>query len=260
VGVLLLAAARTPDGLQVTFAQVTRAPVRILASSHYQFDTWTEVGAVPVGSMDYLFADADLPGGSRVHAAWRGVVGEEHGTLVFVTDPDRVMARIGEAITRHTPDRDPIKLITDPRLMEMWLQGLSQLAAARTAVAIPRVTGPNAPSGESDDGAHHGSGLRVDTDIEHWLGYTDDAKSRLGSTMFHFALGGFPALRSLASAPGPDLAEPTDRIVDERKAGLDGDDANTVNDDIDPSIAASDSADDTMDEDPNSAAAHGTNS
>jgi hypothetical protein len=121
----------------------------------------------------------------------------------------------------------------------MWMSALGQLAAARTAVALPRVTGPAAPRGESAT-AQHGAGLRTDTDQERWLSYADDAKARLGSTMFNFALGGFPGLHSLAAAVGGGLREPTDRVIDERKPGLDEDEPDMVNDDVDPSATVDD--------------------
>jgi hypothetical protein len=123
----------------------------------------------------------------------------------------------------------------------MWMSAVVQLAAARAAVALPRATGPAAPRGETATG-QHGAGLRIDTDEESWLSYADDAKARLGSAMFHFALGGFPALRGLAAVTGGGLTEPTDRVIDERKPGLDEDDPDAVNDDVDPSATADDEA------------------
>jgi hypothetical protein len=242
-GVILLAATRTDAGLLVNFARPTHLPVRILASSYASFDTWSHLGVVPEGAADYLFPDIDLPGGSRVQATWDGPEGTVHGALVFVIDPDRVLERVGDSPARRPVVRDPIALITDPRLVDMWLSGLGQLATARNAIALPRGSGSGAPRSETDDTAQHGGGLRIDTDAEDWLRYADDAKARLGSAMFHFALGGFPALRAFTAAPGTDLAEPTDRIIDERKAGLEGDDANSVNDDVDPVTADTATAD-----------------
>jgi hypothetical protein len=238
VGVLLLAAVRAGGGLRVVFAKPPAVSVQILSSLHANFDQWTDVGTVPSGVADYTFADVDLPGGTRVRGAWDAGKGAVRGSVVFVIDPDLVLERPGES-TPHQPSAppDPIQLISDPRLLEMWMSAVGQLAAARTAVALPRATGPAAPRGETA-AAQHGAGLRIDTDEERWLSYADDAKARLGSAMFHFALGGFPALRGLAAAAGSGLMEPTDRVIDERKPGLDEDELDAVNDDVDPSATA----------------------
>jgi hypothetical protein len=242
VGVLLLAAVRTGDGLQVTFAKAPAVAVQILSSVHANFDQWTDTGTVPSGVAAYTFKDVDLPGGTRVRARWDVGTGAVHGSVVFVIDPDLVIERPGESTPhQRSAPPDPIQLITDSRLLEMWMSAVGQLAAARTAVALPRATGSAAPRGETA-AAQHGAGLRIDTDEERWLSYADDAKARLGSAMFHFALGGFPGLRSLAAVDGGGLAEPTDRLIDERKPGLDEDEPDRVNDDIDPSATASDEA------------------
>jgi hypothetical protein len=242
VGVLLLAAVRTGGGLQVVFAKPPAVAVQILSSVHANFDQWTDVGTVPSGVADYTFTDVDLPGGTRVRAAWDAGADAVRGSVVFVIDPDLVLERPGESTPhKRSAPPDPIQLITDPRLLEMWMSAVGQLAAARTAVALPRATGPAAPRGEAA-AAQHGAGLRIDTDEERWLSYADDAQARLGSAMFHFALGGFPGLRGLAAAVGGGLVEPTDRVIDERKPGLDEDEPDTVNDDVDPSASANDQA------------------
>lgn len=237
-GVLLLAAVRTHGGLQVVFAKPPAVAVQILSSVHANFDQWTDVGTVPSGAADYTFPDVDLPGGTRVRGAWDAGKGAVRSSVVFVTDPDLVLERPGESTPhQRSAPPDPIQLITDPRLLEMWMSAVGQLAAARAAVALPRATGPAAPRGETAAG-QHGAGLRIDTDEESWLSYADDAKARLGSAMFHFALGGFPALRGLAAVVGGGLIEPTDRVIDERKPGLDEDEPDTVNDDVDPFATA----------------------
>ena len=66
------------------------------------------------------------------------------------------------------------------------------------------------------------------------MAYADNAQSQMGSAMFRFALGGFPALRAVPPTAGADLKEPTDRVIDERAPGLKGDDSETVNEDVDP--------------------------
>src|SRR5262249_38458234 len=174
VGVLLLAAVRTGGGLQVVFAKPPAVAVQILSSLHANFDQWTDVGTVPSGVANYTFADVDLPGGTRVRGAWDLGKGAVRGSVVFVIDPDLVLERPGESTPpKRSAPRDPIQLITDPRLLEMWMSAVGQLAAARTAVALPRATGPVAPRGETA-AARHGVGLRIDTDEERWLSYADD--------------------------------------------------------------------------------------
>ena len=67
--------------------------------------------------------------------------------------------------------------------------------------------------------------------------------------MFHFALGGFPGLRAFAGTADSGLREPTDKLVDESRPGLDSDDAVAVGDDTDPDgSAALAEAPDTGDE------------
>ena len=56
----------------------------------------------------------------------------------------------------------------------------------------------------------------------------------IGSAMLHFALGGFPCPRSFAETADSSLREPTDRLVEENRAGLDADDEGAVGDDTDP--------------------------
>jgi hypothetical protein len=233
-GVLLIAAVRTEDGLKVSLAKPSVTSVRIQSSARTSFDSWSEIGLVPPGSIDHIFADVDLPGGTRVRGAWDAGAGVVYGSVVFVVDLELVLNRPGETAGhgRAAPP-DPLDLITDPRLLEVWLAALGQLAAAPPAVTVPRVAGSGAPRGEGSTSNHDG-GLRVDTDEERWLAYADEAQARMGTAMFRFALGGFPALRALSSSADGSLEEPTDRVIDERKAGLEDDDSETVNDDVDP--------------------------
>ena len=233
IGVLLIAAVRTKDGLKVSLAKPAVVSVRIQGSARTSFDSWSEIGIVPPGMADHTFADADLPGGARVRGAWETDTDVVYGSAVFVTDPELVLNRPGETAGHsHAAPADPLDLITDPRLLEVWLAALDQLAAAPPAVALPRVAGSGAPRGEGSTGNH--AELRVDTDEERWLAYADDAQARMGTAMFRFALGGFPALHGVSSSADGTLEEPTDRLIDERKAGLEDDDSETVNDDVDP--------------------------
>ncbi|MEU1964155.1 hypothetical protein ABZ541_03255 [Micromonospora sediminicola] len=229
-GATLLAATRAAAGLHLTFAHPTPCPVRIVASAHTHFDTWADVGAVPEGVVQHLITGVDLPGGSRVRTVWTEHDVTRHGNLVFITDPERTMLRLSNE--PRVSAQGPIELLADARLAERWLQGVRQLAAARASAALPAVGGTGGPVGESETST---GTPRLDTDPEDWLRYSDDAKSRLGAAMYHFSLGGFAALSAAATTYGSDLLHPTDLLSDERAAGLDEDDANTVNDDVDPS-------------------------
>jgi hypothetical protein len=178
--ILLLAAVRTDGGLQVTLAKPPAVPVEVLASSHTSFDQWTEVGTVPPGMTDRVLPGVDLAGGARVRGRWNTTVGPLDSGVIFVTDPALVMNRPGEnAHHGGHGSPDPIALINDPRLLEMWMSAVGQLAASRATTALPRVTGPAAPRGETASTQPSG-GLRIDTDEEYWLAYVDDAKARLG--------------------------------------------------------------------------------
>ena len=112
----------------------------------------------------------------------------------------------------------PAALITDPRLLELWTSALGELASSRPVSSLPRVAAPAVPRGEDADDRNRG-GLRLDTDEESWLAYTDDAKADLGPAMFHFVLGGFPGLRAFAGTADSGLREPTDKLVEERSPG-----------------------------------------
>ncbi|MFF0255975.1 hypothetical protein ACFYPW_26155 [Micromonospora zamorensis] len=237
-GATLLAATRAADGLHVTFVRPTPCSARVEASAHTDFDTWADVGAVPEGAVHHFIAGIDLPGGSRVRTVWTEHGVTRDGNLVFVTDPARTMLRLGDEPRERA--QGPIELLADARLAERWLHGVRQLAAARASIALPAVGGTGGPAGESD--ASTGT-PKLDTDPEDWLRYSDDAKSRLGAAMFHFSLGGFAALSAATTTYGSDLLQPTDLLSDERAAGLDEDDANTVNDDIDPSTGENAEAD-----------------
>ncbi|MET7426159.1 hypothetical protein [Dactylosporangium sp. NPDC005555] len=239
--VLLIAATRTAGGVHITFARPFDGPVEIHASLEAEYDVWSRIGTAPAGAQHHLLAGVDLPGGSRVRGAWHDGPDLQHGTLIFVTDPDQVMTRIGQEATRSAATHDPYTLLADPRLVDMWLTGIGQLAAARRTVALLGAGGTTGPAGKSE---RHGGGIRIDTDAEDWLRYSDDAKARMGEHMFHFALGGLPALAAFAARSHAGLLTPTDRLVDERTAGLDGDDANSVNDDSDPSTSTNEEPDD----------------
>ena len=117
------------------------------------------------------------------------------------------------------------------------MSALGELASSRPSGTLSRVAAPAVPREEGADAQSRG-GLRLDTDEESWLTYTDDAKADLGPAMFHFVLGGFPGLRSFAGTADSGLREPTDRLVDENRAGLDSDDAAAVGDDTDPDDSA----------------------
>ena len=117
------------------------------------------------------------------------------------------------------PPSGPAALISDPRLLELWSSALS--GAGQLAPAARRAAQRQPYRAERAATARPGGGLRLDTDEENWLAYTDDAKANLGPAMFHFALGGLPALRAFAGAADSGLREPTDRLVDENRPGLD---------------------------------------
>ncbi len=237
LGVLLIAGARSDAGLHVVFARPTGQPVRVLVSSHTRFDAWTPAGQVPAGVAEHLFPGADAPAGSRICAEWNTISGPVRGAIIFVSDPALVLRRHGESPNRtRAAASDPMNLITDPRLMEIWAASLAQLAGTRRMTAVPRTTGSGAPRGESES-PHHGAGLRTDTDSDHWLAYLDDANARLGSSVVQLALGGIPALRAWSPAAGAGLEEPADRIIDERQPGFDADDAGTLSEDPGPLAA-----------------------
>ena len=229
---VLLAAVRVEDGLEVVFGKVLTAEVRVLASVHDEFDSWTEVGVVPPGAASHVMAGVNLPGGSRVRSVQAGA-GSALGGIVFVTDPRLVMAFPGESASRGgVTAAGPVDLISNPGLLEKFLAALSQLASPPTSPAHGHATGPAVPRGE--DSAAPASTLRLDTAEEDWLAYTDDAKASLGPTMFHFIMAGFPGLRALAAEEEDDgrLLTPTDKVVEEHSLGLEtDDDAGAVNDD-----------------------------
>lgn len=230
---VLIEAARADDGLHLTFARPTRQPVRILASGGTDYNTWKDIGAVPAGAQTHVFADLDMTGGTRVRLCWQADGGIHEGPLLFVTDRDRVLARAGVEHNRRGASQGPAELLGDPRLVERWLDNVHQLATASRAVALPRAGGTRA-AGESpsDQGSQ-----RSDSDVEGWLTYSDSAKARLGSRMFRFALGGLPAVASSLDDTEPTLLAPTDRLVDERIAGLQDDDPNRVNEYGDPTAS-----------------------
>ncbi|GAA0276332.1 hypothetical protein [Cryptosporangium japonicum] len=236
---LLLACERTEDGLAVTFAAPTTTAVEIDVSASTHFDDWETVGVLPSGAIDAKLPGIDRPGGTRARATWLDAGVRRYGTLLFVTDGQRVRERVGETSAPSRTARGPAELITDSRLWAIWQRAIGELSAARAAVAVPRVGGSAGPGSEADDDTASGVGLRLDDEVEDWLTYTDEAKEQVGSAMFHFALGGLPALRANAAAPPAKLAEQTDRLVDERAAGLDEDDAEAVNEDTDPYAAES---------------------
>lgn len=239
--VLLIAAARCGTGIEVTFAKPIDHPVRILVSSHTRFETWSTLGTVAVGEAQHVVRDVDVPGGSRICAEWDTSSGIIRGSVIFICDPVLVVRRHGESPSRvRTAPADPMNLISDPRLMEIWAASLGQLASTRSTVALPRVTGSGSPRGESEN-THHGVSLRTDNEEDHWLAYVNDANARLGPSVVQLALGGFPALRIWSPVAGVGIEQPADRIIDERKPGFDDDDTGTLSEKPAP-FAADDQA------------------
>ncbi|MGH9917307.1 MAG: hypothetical protein ACRD6W_00325, partial [Nitrososphaerales archaeon] len=221
----LLGATRTTEGLEIVFAKPSSKTLRILASSHAGFDQWIAVGTTPAHVAAHVLAGVDLPGGTRVRCEWDNGATPTVGGIVFVTDPALVLNRPGDTTTRdNTRTPHPTSLITDPRLLEQWLRALSELAQSHSATTLPRVGPLAVPQGESA-GDHARGGPHLDTDEENWLAYTDDAKASMGTPMFRFIMGGFPGLNSFTGISGSDLLEPTDKLVDENRPGLDEDDA-----------------------------------
>ena len=236
--VTLLAAVRTDDGLEVVFARPPAEAMGILAATAADADRWTAAGTAPAGTATHVLPGVDLPGGTPVRCVRGARIDSSLSSIIFVTDPHLVLIRPGETAPHgHTDSPGPAALITDPRLLDLWMSALGELASSRPGSTLSRVAAPAVPRGEGAGDRSQG-GLRLDTDEESWLAYTDDAKADLGSAMFHFALGGFPSLRSLAGTADSGLREPTDRLVDENRAGLDSDDEAAVGDDTDPDGSA----------------------
>lgn len=240
----LLSAVRTPDGLEVTFAcpvpggpALAGAP-RILASADIDAAEWQAVGTVPLGAASHVMPGVDLPGGTRVRCEWATETATVWGGVIFVTDPALVQARPGE-VTAHgrSESRDPFELILNPGLLDAWQQALVDLADTQASTALPRIAPSAVPAGEGA-GSRARGGVRLDTDEENWLAYTDEVKGRIGTAMYHFVLGGLPGLRSVDTTVASTLREPADKIVDDSRAGLDTDDVGEVGDDTTPANLA----------------------
>jgi hypothetical protein len=188
-GAVLLAAARTADGLEVALARPADWPTPLEASRANGFDVWEAIGSVPAGAASHMFAGADLPGAARVRFARD--TGSAPGPVVFVTDPELVVLRAqGHTAHAQAGHPGPAELIADARLLERWLADSGSLAA------------------HSADAA--GSGARPDADEEGWLANADDAQTSLGTAMFRFALGELPsglagsAFTRARELPGPE--------------------------------------------------------
>lgn len=229
---VLLCAVRTVDGtVRVDFATPIGTPCRIQVSGGFVYDVWRDAAQVSSGS-DHVTLAADLRGGTRVRCAWTGPQGDPYfGPPHFVVDPSRIKQRAADSVTSARRNwSDPADIFADPKLADMWLTGLSQLAAAKSQVALPAGTGSGAPKGE--DGYSRTTEHHTLDDEHSWLTYQDDAKTRLGPKMYGFALGGLAAAHSLERAAADLALElPTDIIVSESVAGLEDDDADTVVDD-----------------------------
>jgi len=236
--VTLLAAIRTDDGIELIFSKPLARAVAVTSSSPAHVDRWMDIGAAPAGEAAYVLMGLDLPGGTPIRCIHGTGVDAIPGNIIFVTDPSLALTRPGEAVQRdRTRSPEPTALITEPRLLELWLSALGELASSPPGSILRRAGAPAVPRGEGPNNQSRG-GLRLDTDEEIWLAYTDDAKADLGSAMFHFALGGLPGLRAFAGAADTSLREPTDRLVDENRPGLDSDDEVAVGDDSDPNGSA----------------------
>jgi hypothetical protein len=243
VGMTLLSAVRTKDGLQLTFVRTLTAPARVVASAGVNFDEWTDIGTVPAGTAEHVVPNVDLQGGTRVRCEWGDSPDVLLGSIIFVTDPQQTERRPGDTSPNGPGgSADPIMLIADPRLMQQWLASLNEIAGVRAASALRRASAPAVPQGEGARGKP-GSGLRLDTAEEEWLACTDDAQASLGAAMASFVLGGVPGLRTHRSADNSGLHLPTDKVLDESRPGLDNDDE-TIGDESAHEDAADTGADD----------------
>jgi hypothetical protein len=221
--VILIGATRSETGLRVAFATAPGHEVRIAVSIGTAFDTWKPIGTVPAGEADHELTDTVVPAGTRVRAEWDTDSGPVRSAIVFVNDADRLLSRHDRTQSRgRIAPPDPMNLITDARLMEIWAQSLAQLASARMTTAVPRAASPSTPRGESES-EHHGAGLRLDADQHDWVSYVDGASARLGSSVIQLALGGFPALHRGSRIADVGIEEPTDRVIVDSKPGLEAD-------------------------------------
>jgi hypothetical protein len=191
--VLLLAAARARDGLQVTLARPAARPAALEASRAGGSGGWEPIGSVPAGALVHVLAGADLPGGTMVRCTQDA--GGAPGTAVFVTDPELAVLRARERAACGQPRQPgPAELIADARLLERWL------ADAGT----PAVTDPGGG----------GRGVGPDPGEQDWLASADDAQASLGAPMFRLALGELPpGLTGSAFAPARGLSGPERRKV-----------------------------------------------
>ena len=193
-GAVLLGAARTGDGLEVTLARPTAWPTPLEASRAVGFDVWEAIGSVPADAASHVIADANLPGGTRVRCARDA--GRAPGPVIFVIDPELAMLRGREDTARAQAGQPgPAELIADARLLERWLTDVGSLAVA--------------PPGDAA-----GRGPLPDSDEEGWLEDADDAQTSLGTAMFRLALGELPpGLGGSAFARARDLPQPERRRV-----------------------------------------------
>jgi hypothetical protein len=230
---LILGATQKVDGLLVDFVRPVPFSLALEVSSDNQFDRWVKLVEIALGTSTTLI-DHQARGADRLRCTWTDINGQARkGPAHFVVDPERIRLRATDlAISGRRRVTNPIALIGDSRIAELWFSNLSQLAAAQGAIVLPSVAGPNAPLPEKGLGEPSKPGRYLPDDEHSWLTYQDDAKTRLGSAVFAFALGGFPKLLSSTLDLGLDV--PTDQLVDERTAALDDDDAELVNEDTDP--------------------------
>ncbi|WP_448618266.1 hypothetical protein [Geodermatophilus sp. URMC 65] len=232
--VLLLAAVLRDGLLRVTLARPARSEVTIVASHSTDYDVWSPVGRVPAG---VTTAEFPVPPGmgsaDRVRAQWEGPDGIVDGLVTFVIDPARVSVTAADVLSgRRRADHTPTQLAVDARFLDMWVDHITQVSTAVSTVTLPRVSGTSAAAEDEPD---HGARL---ADEDAWLRYTDDAKRHLGRRVVDFALGGFPRLTNPERTGAVlELATPTDALVDERAAALEGDDADQVNEETDPFAA-----------------------
>ena len=194
---VLLSAARTAGGLEVTLARPAAWPTPLEASradgsgageddgsdagQADASDAWEAIGSVPASAASYVLAGADLPGGTRVRRA-----GGTAGSSVFVIDPELVVGGVrSHAVRAQAGQPGPAELIADARLLERWLAGAGSFAT-----------------------------VHPDAGEEGWLAYADDAQASLGAVMFRLALGELPAGPAGAGfAPARDLPGPERRKV-----------------------------------------------
>ena len=191
-------------------------------------EKYMTVGTIAAGLSSARF-EVDLPATSRIRLRAADAAGSVWGYDFPLIDPVGATRRV-QARGHGNPYAhfDPVDLFNDPRLAEQWHDALNKVLHAQIRTRLPRASAGSTSERAGSASVSPAEGWMTLDSPDAWAKYSEDAETRLGTSMYEFALGGLP---QFGASSARSVVSRTPRWVD-RVDGTDEefDDENTVED------------------------------